>query len=190
MAANLNRNWYVTDPKAGVDLNSTETISVTTNPEVPGPRQAIGTRVQGNNDSVWMFVKASATVTAGNLVAIDAAGNAADASEALLASLAYTIGAAQFGPGGIFSTLTQSVAAPGDYFWAALEASGGLQINSTGSTLRATQLYISGSIPGTVTTSVSTVAIKHMYANTTFAPTGSNSTTDFATFGGTIKVSV
>jgi hypothetical protein len=68
---NLTTKWYTMDNKEGVDLNFPQTISVTTNPEIPTGRLALGETVLGNNGSRWLFVQASTTVTANNLVAID-----------------------------------------------------------------------------------------------------------------------
>lgn len=183
MAQNLNRNWYATEPVAGDMLNFTQTISVTTAPETPAPWMAPGTMVEGNNASIWVLVKASATVTSGNIVVFDVNYNAVDATQTLLASLSYNVGIAQFGPGTITTSSSQSVAGVGDYFWACLQAAGGLQINCIGSCLRGTQLYISGTTAGSVTSSVSTVQVGNLYANTSFAGTGSNTTTDFFAVG-------
>jgi hypothetical protein len=66
-----------------------------------------------------------------------------------------------------------------------MQAAGGILINCTGSCLRGTQLYVSSGVLGSVTTSVSTVALHfpNIVVNTTFAPTGSNTTTDFVIAG-------
>ncbi len=63
-------NWYTVDNKPGANLNQPQTISTTTNPDYPAANFALGDRCQGNNGSEWVFVQASATVTANNLVAI------------------------------------------------------------------------------------------------------------------------
>jgi hypothetical protein len=188
VSAKVITNWFATDPLLGMAINLTETISTTTNPETPAARQALGTAVKGNSESVWMFVQASTTVTSGNVVAIDANYQANDMSSLIAASLAVIAGVAQFQAGNLQSTLTQNTAQPGDFFWACLEAASGLQINSTGSCLRGTQLFISSATPGSVTSSVSTTQFQNIYANTTFAPSGSNSVTDFICLG-QVKVS-
>src|SRR5215470_14837698 len=131
-------NWFPLVPKAGANFQQTITVvnsqgcgatalsAITgqTGYELPAAPFALGERQQGNNDSVWVFVKASTTVTAGNLVAIDEQYNANNMTTTLGASLRFGVGIAQFftqgnGPGGIQSTATQATAQPGDFFWAA-----------------------------------------------------------------------
>jgi hypothetical protein len=159
------------DNKEGVDLNVPQTISVTTAPEIPTARVTVGEIVQGNNGSRWIFVKASTTVTANNLVAIDVNFAANDLTSTLAASLKYTIGIAQF---------TATLVNTNDYFWACLEAKGGAAVNViNGGTLSGTQLYISSTQAGAVTTSVSAAILHGMYVNTTI--TGATTTCDVVT---------
>jgi hypothetical protein len=153
MAANL--SWYPMDAKAGTNLQQRQTIASTSTSipnlggqigyEVPAPTMNLGDRVQGNNDSLWVFVQASTTVTAGNAVTWGEAFNANNATQAL-AGLGRPIGIAQFyvagqGPGSIQSTLTQDAAQPGDYFWAAIQGVG-LVANISATSGTNVQLYL------------------------------------------------
>jgi hypothetical protein len=156
---NLTTKWYTMDNKEGVDLNVPQTISVTTNPELPTARLALGETVLGNNGSRWLFVQASSTVTANNLVAIDVNFAANDLSASLAASLKYTIGIAQF---------QASVANAGDYFWACLEAKGGAAVNCVnGYTAPGVVMYVCATLPGVLMTSASAALVHGIYANST-----------------------
>lgn len=147
-------NWYTVDNKPGVNLNNVVTsVSITTNPpapEYPLPPFALGDRCQGNAGSEWIFVRASATVTAYNLVAIGPAPNfsAVNLTSALVASNAYTYGIAEFQPtaGVTAGNATGGVANAGECFWALLKANAGVRLNTTVSLTigLGTGLYISG----------------------------------------------
>ena len=176
-AQNLNTNWFCTDNELGAALSITETISVTTAPETPAARQQLGDRVQGNNNSVWIFVQASTTVTAGNLVAIDVNFKANNMTGAFASSLRYTSGIAQFGGSTILSSLTQQTAQPLDFFWAALQGAG-LCVNCVTSAAAGVQLYVSGTAGSVMSTASSTNPILGLIANTAFTASGSNTVTD------------
>ena len=155
-------SWYIESNKIGVDLNKPEAIAVTTAPEIPGPRANLGDIVHGNDGSVWMFVKASATVTSKNVIAIDSTCNAVCATSALMSSNLYTYGLAQF---------SVTAAATGEYFWALLSARAGASVNAYGTCATGTTLYISPSYPGVVTTSVSVYGMQGMFAIAALATT-------------------
>jgi hypothetical protein len=168
---NLTTRWYTMDNKDGVDLNVPQPISATTAPEIPTARLALGETVLGNNGSRWIFVVASSTVTANNLVAIDVNFSANNMTQTLAASLKYTTGIAQF---------TTSVANTGDYFWAMLESRGGAAVNViTSQALSGTVLYLSSTQPGSVTSSVSLAVVHGLYINSTL--TGTTATADVVT---------
>jgi hypothetical protein len=152
-------NFYTVDNQIGANLNTPQTINTTTNPEVPGPNDVLGDICQGIGGSQWMFVKASTTVTAFNVVMIDNLFNAnnvnfQDTSGASTFSLSKTLGLAEF---------QTSVANAGDYFWAQLAGRGGSAVNVLSTAAANAQLYISSSSPGSLTTtiasSVSNVAV-------------------------------
>lgn len=179
MTANL--AWYPLDPKAGINLQQRQTINTTTNPELPAPFANLGDRCQGNNNSVWVFVKASTTVTAGNAIIWDEAFNANNATPTL-AVTDKGVGIAQFyvqgnGPGGIQSTLQQDAAQPGDYFWAAVQGQG-LVANITATASANAPLYLSAT-GGQLTTTPSTVRVAGLFTGTAASNfAGSNTTID------------
>lgn len=139
--------WYTEDGKLGVDLNYPNTSvdsSSSANPSVPGPNAKIGDKVDGNAGSEWMFVLASATVTAAMIVGIDKTGRCQDLTSAMIVSNVYTYGIAQF---------QATLANAGEYFWALLKANYGVKlIADTSSSVGGIgcALYIGGSQPGTV----------------------------------------
>lgn len=151
--------WYTEDNRSGVNLNLVQT-SVTNTSETNFYTQAkLGDRVQGNNGSEWIFVQASATVTAGNVVAIDAANQARNASQAMVsASLIYSYGVANFQPNQMGATVSignanGGVANAGDYFWACMRAANGMQINALTTLAQgASRIFIHPTVPGTITT--------------------------------------
>lgn len=169
---NICTTWYTEVPKEGVNLNGTETIA-TTALDVPAPRAKLGDIVQGNNASEWVFVQASTTVTANNLVAIDVNFACNNLTATLAASLKYAVGMA------LFSQAT--VANAGDYFWAALQALGGAALNFVGTAASSSQLYVSSTQPGGITSAVSANRIIGLYANSTI--TGATTTTDVVAIG-------
>jgi len=59
--ATIITNFVPTTPLAGINLNQPQTISVTTNPEIPGPNAQLGALCEGIGGSQWVFVKASTT---------------------------------------------------------------------------------------------------------------------------------
>lgn len=147
-------NWYTMDSKEGVNLNQTQTISTTTNPDYPAASANLLDRVQGNMGSEWVFVKASTTVTAFNLIAIDDLGNANNLTSALVASNFYSYGVAEF---------QSSNAQPGDFFWALLKANGGVAVNVSPSATKGSILYIATAVPGAVTSSVTSDALNNIF---------------------------
>jgi hypothetical protein len=156
------QSFYAMDNKEGVDLNVLQTsIGVSVDPSVPAPRAKLGDRVQGNGGSEWLFVQASATVTAYNMVAIDAAFQARNLTEALCVSNQYVMGIAEFPPNQQGATVSIGNAAggvvnAGDYFWAALKIAAGGQVNCAVTAAAGAKLYVSGLIPGNLTSAATT----------------------------------
>jgi len=143
-------NFYTVDNQVGANLNTPQTINTTTNPEVPAPNDTLGDICQGINGSQWLFVKASTTVTAFNVVEIDNLFNANNCAFAVNTAapsftLSKTLGLAEF---------QASVANAGDYFWAQLAGRGGSAVNVLSTAAANTQLYISSSSPGALTTTL------------------------------------
>ena len=145
--------WYTMDNKSGVDLNYPFTSvdsAAAPNPTVPAAPANKGDRVQGNNGSEWIFVQASATVTAKNLIAINNVGNCANLTSALVISNVYTYGIAMF-------QATQANAT--DFFWALVKANFGaaLNVDATSSVAGVgAALYISAGNPGQVMVTATT----------------------------------
>jgi hypothetical protein len=162
-------NFYAVDNQIGTDLNNPQTISVTTNPEIPGPRSALGDICQGIGGSQWIFVKASTTVTALNMVMIDESFNANNAVCATASmSLTKTLAIAEF---------QASLANPGDYFWAALACRGGALVNVQSTAALGVQMYLSSSTPGALTTTLVSTTTNEIIYNIFVAPLSLASTT-------------
>lgn len=193
--------WYSEDPKVGFGLNNTFTVLTSvaqpTNMEFPAPPAKLGDTCQGNNNSKWVFVQASTTITAGNVIWISPQFKANNMPAG--ASIGTTWGGTQVSSYGVFglaqftngsptniqSSLTQVTAQPNDYFWACLEAEAGLQINCATSAQANTAVYASGTLPGSVvttsqtTTTASAAYLVNLYLNTAFSGgSGSATTTD------------
>jgi len=183
-------NWFPLDPKAGANFQQTITVvnsqgsgatalsAITgqTGYELPAAPFALGERQQGNNNSLWVFVKASTTVTAGNVVVIDEQYNANNMTLTLATSLRFGIGIAQFfnpglGSGSIQSTVNQFTAQPGDFFWAA-EQGQGLSVNISTTGAANSQLFVSSATAGSVTTTTSGVIVRNLFVGTTAFTTG------------------
>jgi hypothetical protein len=156
--ATIITNFYTVDNQIGADLNNPKTISVTTNPEIPAPNSNLGDICQGVGGSQWLFVKASTTVTALNIVMIDESFNAnnCNLTQATGTSLQKTLGLAEF---------QTSVANAGDYFWAMLAGRGGALVNVQSTAASGAQLYISSSVPGAVTTTVASTTTNAVLSN-------------------------
>lgn len=161
----IQTNFFTMDNKAGVDLNNPFTSVDSTsapNPAVPAPPANLGDRVQSNNGGEWIFVRASATVSAFNVVAINRSFRAINMTTALLASNLYMPGIAEFQPqGGVTSgNANGGVVNTDDYFWALYKVAMGARVNCTVSATVAlgAALYMSGSTPGYVTASAPTSA--------------------------------
>lgn len=78
---------YITTPSEGVNFNTTYTsydqtaaITATNSPDNPGPPFSQGTYMRGTNESDFVFVKATAAVSAGNLCTISSAFTVAGAT--------------------------------------------------------------------------------------------------------------
>ena len=159
-------NFYVMDGKLGVNLNKVITsVTLTANPsqpEYPGYPHKLGDRVQGNHGSEWMLVKASATVSAFNCVAINAAHGAVNVSisHATGGTTGYTFGIAHFQTQGGVSVgaATGGVANAEDLFWALLKSNGGAKVNVTVTTDTGNNLFIS-STPGRLVATTGTLQL-------------------------------
>ncbi|SRR5216684_4972799 len=156
--ATIITNFFTVDNQIGADLNNPQAISVTTNPEIPGPRSILGDICQGNGGSHWVFVKASTTITALNVVKIDESFNAnnCDWSSTNGVTNSKTLGLAEF---------QVSVANPGDYFWAMLAGRGGALVNVISTAAAQATLYISSSVPGVITTTISSTGTNAVLTN-------------------------
>lgn len=165
---NIVQVWYPESGKEGVDLNNPQTVSATLDPSVPAPRAKLGDIVKGNNGSEWVFVQASTTVTVNNLVAIDVNFAANNLTATLAASLKYAVGMALFSGATVANAL--------DYFWACRNAIGGAALNFTGTAAAGSQLYVSSTQAGAITSAVSANRLIGLYANSTI--TGATTTVD------------
>lgn len=161
----IQTNFFVMDNKAGVDLNNPVTsVDSTTapNPAFPAPPHNLGDRVQSNNGGEWIFCRASATVSAFNVVAINRSFRFINMTTALLASNLYVPGIAEFQPlGGVTSgNANGGVVNTDDYAWILNKVAMGARVNCTVSATVAlgAALYMSGSTPGYVTASAPTSA--------------------------------
>ena len=175
---NITSKWFATDNTSGADFTKTQTIAVTTAPELPGPSNALGDVAVGNNGSEWLFVQASTTVTANNLVAIDCNFAANNLTASLAASLKYNVGIAQF---------SSTLASPGDYFWAMLRSTGGAVVNNVTVGASGVALYVSSQQAGAVVSTIAATStatatgatnalLKNIYINSTL--TGATATVD------------
>ena len=147
--------WYTMDNKLGVDLNNImSSINVSASASGDGiayPQIGIipklGDRVQGNNESEWVFVVAGVTVTAFNALAISPGFSAQALTRALIVSNAYCYGVAEFQPVGTSSVgaAAGGVANTGDFFWALVRANNGVRVNATATLNPGADLYAQGS---------------------------------------------
>ena len=195
MTANF--SWFPMDNKVpGVNLQQTQTVvnsqgstatalsAITgqTGYELPASGAVLGDHIQGNNNTLWIFLKATTTVTAGNAVFWTSGFTAFNAT-VTLAVTAGGVGIAQFyttgnGPGSIQSTLQQGTAQPGDFFWAATQGAG-LVVNLTATTSVSNALYLVAGSPGQLTGATSgTARVNGLYSGSASNFTGSNTTTD------------
>ena len=158
-ATNIVTLWYSESNKEGCDLNFPQTINILTNPEFPATWIRLGEVVKGNNDSEWVRVVASTTVSANNVVAIDVNFSANNLTTTIASSLVYTYGIAEF---------QASLAAPGDYFWALKKASGGAIVNVSATAARGVLMYIAAAVAtgGVLTTTASGTVLRNIYVNT------------------------
>ena len=160
VVTNVGAGWFDTDDQSGADFNNPQSVNVNTDPSVPAPRVAVGTRHQGINNSEWVFVQASTTVSQNSLVAIDCNFQANPLTTTLASSNVYTYGLCQIG------TYQATNCQPTDYFWALLRASGGATMNISGVAARGAQLYVATAQAGAATTSATGTALKNIFVNT------------------------
>lgn len=168
--ATIITNFYTVDNQVGANLNAPQTINTTTNPEYPAPNDSLGDTCQGIGGSQWVFVKASTTVTALNVVMIDESFNANNVNYTQATTVTVmnqkTLGVAEF---------QASLANPGDYFWAQMRGQGGSLVNAQSTAAAGTQLYLSASTPGAITTtlvsSATNVLINNAYVTSSLLST-------------------
>jgi len=179
----LYANWYATDPKIGDDLMFvTQFFATASFPEYPAgggdSRPRLGEPAQGIGGSQWMFVQASATVTALNVVAIDHLFKANNITSALAASQSYSYGIAHFK-----STVADGgTGGNGDYFWALMIARGGFSVMINPSATRGAQLYINVATAGALTASATALQVQNIVI-VTAAGTSSGTTAEFVMVG-------
>lgn len=155
----IQTSWKTMDNKEGVSLNDVQaTIDANTIPEYPAAPMSLGDRVQGNNGSEWLYVIASATVTAFNMIAINKNFGAINITTAVQASGIYTFGFVQCQS--LVSTDGTSLnnVQPGQRFWALMKVAQGARcnINASISVALGAKLYVDGTTPGFLTTSTTT----------------------------------
>jgi hypothetical protein len=168
-------NFFTLDNKSGVNLNYVQTSLTTTNLDYPAPSAKPGDRIQSLDGGEWMLVRASATITAFNMVAIDPTFQAANITQAIVSgsALCYLFGVAEFQPNQLGATVSVGnasggVANPGDYFWAAMKLAAGGQLNVISTAAKGALLYVS-TTPGVLTTSASVAPILGLATVTTAA---------------------
>jgi hypothetical protein len=186
----IETSWFTMDNKLGIDLNRIYTsVTATANPsqpEYPGIPHTLGDRVQGNNGSEWVFVQASATVTAYNALAIDTNFKVAALTSTLISSGTYTYGFAQFKPrGGVTAgNASGGVANAGDFFWALVKVNHQARLNVTASVSVAggAALYISPALPGFLTTSATASRLNGIVIPVSASGGGDITITEFGMF--------
>jgi hypothetical protein len=192
--------WYAEDQAIGKGLNYTFTVwssataNANANVEIPAAPAKLGDTCTGNYNSRWIFVQASTTITAGNLVYINQqfVANVLSSASLIISSYGITavtsnikIGFAQFNnglPSSIRLSTTQVVANANDYFWACLGADAGLQVNigatscQRGAVIPVLSQTMKGAIVTTIDpgTSVSVVNLLNLYINTSLDSTTSS----------------
>lgn len=189
--------WYTEDSRPGINLNQTYTtwtsVAQSTVAEIPGAPAALGDTCNGQNNSKWIFVQASTTITCGNVIWISKQYKANNllGSPSLATNFGatsalsdITIGFAQFtnnAPNNIKTSSAQVVANTNDYFWALLEADSGIWVNSVNTSTQSGANAVSasqgtkGSIATTAdtTTTASAVYLLNLYINTSLDATTS-----------------
>ncbi len=146
---------YVSTPKEGVDFNATYTsydqtaaVSSTNSPDNPGPPFVLGDIVSGTGDSEFVFVKASAAITLGDVVQITTAFNAS----------AVTTSAGSFG---LLLGVAPVAIASGAYGWVQRSGycSGGIRVvGSTGDNVQLYTTTVGGVISSAATTGNKTIS--------------------------------
>jgi len=168
--------WTSITPIEGINLTQTyaapysqsSVTSATNDPSNPSDGTVqLGSIVFANNDSAWVLLQASTTITAYNCVAFDANFKANNITSALAIANPMGIGVPQFSTG---------VTDPGvnPYFWAAIKGGGGMLVNVSGSA--GTGVVVNtGTQAGYLTVSTTGTTIRSLLFNTS---TGASGTTD------------
>lgn len=176
----VNTRWYTMDNKLGVNLNTVITsVTISANPaqpEYPGVPHNLGDRVQGNDGSEWCFVRASATVSAFNAIAIGREYTVESLTTTHISSAQFTYGVAQFQTvgGASVGAATGGVANAGDFFWALVKANaGGAKVNivTDSSAAPGAGLWVSGTAGRLIATSVTNMRMNGWQAVATASGT-------------------
>lgn len=112
---------YATSAVAGVNLGTTSTDA----------KFSLGTTVQGDNGTTWMYVKAGSAITQYDCVAINSSYSAVPATAVL-------------GGQGIVPGFAQIAFANADYGWVALRGVG-LRVRTAAATVKDSALYVGSS---------------------------------------------
>ena len=153
-------SWYATDTALGINFNATYAGSVAVAASVTSTgninqdnlvvaNDLLGTSRTGTDNSQWVLVKASTTITQFNLVCWDDSYNANNFTTAL-GLAGNQLGIAQFQTFG-GQTLTSADPSTNPVFWAAIRGTG-MQISVSGSAGTGVALS-NGTAPGLVTVS-------------------------------------
>jgi hypothetical protein len=140
----MSNTWKALDGKIGADLTHTVTSANAVNNGGTQATWTLGTTIDGNNKSAWMYVYASSAIALGQLVAVRTSGTAT-LGTVTLARLGYSLG------------LAQCAFAAGDYGWVATKGIG-LSVATTGAGAVGVRLYTSGTAGYLSTTALSTQA--------------------------------
>jgi hypothetical protein len=155
-------SWRIIDAYPGVDFNQSyptintvaaSATSATGNLEEANmPGDALGTVRKGPNDSEWVLVKASTTITQFNLIVFDDSFNANNFTTAL-ALTGFQIAACQLQPPTTSAVGYATSADPtsNPVFWAAIKGVG-MQLNVSGSAGTGVNVN-NGTTPGSISIS-------------------------------------
>lgn len=128
---------FATTPQGGIDLNNVYVVSASLTPETPAPPFALGTEVIGLNGAQYLFVQASASISANDFVAITGANQA----NSLTNTNAVAAGGVRIGVAPGAPVVTSTGIAAASYFWAALNGSALSANGVAASTTSNVQLY-------------------------------------------------
>jgi hypothetical protein len=124
---------FATTPLEGIDFAAVYTGSVSLTPEYPAPPFALGTIAEGSDGTIFMYVKAFATINQFDFVTIDHSYNAYQIAQGTPTGdgFANIVGCAQ----------VAAVATNG--LWVAIKGNAGLQGNMAAATAQGVALWTS-----------------------------------------------